>query len=162
MTHHGCQTVSGIAKKRKRRSRQVACNQQLARNGKKRERAQRKREGYTQPQARARVSGQANLILSLGPLTAAVLASSHHPTPPTRTTNRGAILCAAPGFSPTTHTRANLGEEPPATARRFAVRHRCSTSEDESGSHKIQEDKEGKETERKNEMRFPLFLLIFR
>ena len=31
---------------------------------------------------------------------------------------------------PTTHTRANLAEEPLATARRFAVRHRCPSSKD--------------------------------
>lgn len=42
------------------------------------------------------MSGQASLVLPLGPLTAAALASSHRPTPASRTTNRGAILRAAP------------------------------------------------------------------
>lgn len=74
-----------------------------------------------------------NLILSQPPDGSG--SGNEPPSNPRRTHDqppRRAILCAARGFSHTTHTHphTNLGEEPPATAQRLTVRHRCSSSED--------------------------------
>ena len=58
-------------------------------------------------------------------------AATIQPPPHARpTAARTSVRLPASRPRPTTHTRANLAEEPLATARRFAVRHRCPSSKD--------------------------------